>query len=68
MKEIAIDHNLALQSTAVWIILLAAVLYLVVKVVRRRKNRSSGCEGCALADSCYKKGSKKGSKRASKKC
>lgn len=63
MKEIVIDNNLAIQSTVVGIILLAAVLYLVVKALRKRKNRSSGCVGCALFDTCHKKELKRDPKK-----
>lgn len=50
------DKNLALQFTAVAVIILAALLWIAVKVIRMRKKKSvSPCCGCSLVDNCNKK-------------
>lgn len=47
------DKNLAIQYTAVGIIIIAALVWLVIKFNRQRKNKgSSSCCGCALSGKC----------------
>ncbi len=43
------DRNLAIQYTAVAIIILAALTWLVVRFIKRVKNKSCGC---VLSDKC----------------
>lgn len=47
------DINLAIQYTAVAIIILAALTWLVVRFIKRVKNKSrKSCCGCVLSDKC----------------
>lgn len=47
------DRNLAIQYTAVAIIILAALTWLVVRFIKRVKNKSrKSCCGCVLSDKC----------------
>lgn len=47
-----------MQWIAVGVILAATAVYIVLKIYRRCRNRTggnSGCDGCALKDSCNNK-------------
>lgn len=44
--------NFALQYTAVVIIVLAALIWIVIKAVKIRKVKHSGCGSCSIADAC----------------
>lgn len=46
--------NLIIQYTLVGICLLAACVWIVVKVSKRNKNQS-GCFGCSLSETCGKR-------------
>lgn len=49
------DLQLKIQYTIVGVIILAAIVWVAVRVYRTRRNRSklsSGCCGCALSDAC----------------
>ena len=51
-----LDSNLIIQYSIVGVILLAACVWIAVKVFRRQKNKSQGsCCGCSLSDACKKK-------------
>lgn len=43
--------NIAVQYTLVGLFILAALAWILVKVLRKNK-KGSGCCGCVLADSC----------------
>jgi len=47
------DKNLVIQYTAVGIVIIGALVWLLVKFIKRRKCRENGmCHGCALSDKC----------------
>lgn len=47
------NTNIAIQYTAVAIIIIAALVWLVIKFVKRsRKASKDGCCGCALSEKC----------------
>lgn len=45
--------NLIIQYTAVAILIILALIWIVVKSIRARKN-GTGCSGCSLAEKCAK--------------
>lgn len=46
--------NETIQYLIVGVILLASAIWIVVKAVRKKQGKDSGCCGCSLADSCGK--------------
>ena len=44
----------AVQYTIVGVIILAAIVWAIVKITRISKNKGSACCGCGLADTCNK--------------
>lgn len=52
-----IDLNIAIQYTLVAIFVVGAIVYMIVRLIRKRKQ--PGCCGCALADACAKPDAKK---------
>ena len=49
------ETNEIIQYTIVGVILIAVLIWLVRKVVTMKHDKSSGCSGCSLAESCKKK-------------
>lgn len=51
------DRNLAIQYTAVGLIIIAALIWLVMKFLKRKRKKGACC-GCILSDKCssYNKG------------
>ncbi len=45
------DRNLAIQYTAVGLIIIAALIWLVIKFIKRKKKKGACC-GCTLSDKC----------------
>lgn len=45
------DRNLAIQYTAVGLIIITALILLVIKFIKRKKGKGSCC-GCALSEKC----------------
>lgn len=50
--------NLTIQYCIVGLVLLAAVVWIVWKLVSMRKQGNISCSGCALADTCCNKNKK----------
>lgn len=47
--------EIIIQYSIVGLILLAACVWIILKIARKNKNKQSGaCCGCAIADSCKK--------------
>ena len=72
MTIVAISVNMAIQYTAVALLLLAAVGYLVIKIYRRRKSGADrscncGCSSCQLKNSCNSPDINTGSKPSKKR-
>ncbi len=44
--------NETIQYLIVGVILLASAIWIVVKVVRKKHGKDSGCCGCSLQESC----------------
>lgn len=57
MKEnlLEIPAAMVIQYSVVGVILLAACLWILWKIIKKQKNRSDSCCGCSLADNCSKK-------------
>lgn len=52
-----LDNNMIIQYTIVGIIILIALIWLAVKVIRKSKGKDKGaCCGCALSEKCMEKG------------
>ena len=51
--------NLIIQYTLVGIILLAATVWIIWKLIKMKKNGAKSCCGCSLSESCGKKSLKK---------
>lgn len=53
------DRNLAIQYTAVGLIIIAALIWLVIKFIKRKKGKGACC-GCVLSEKCtsYNKSNK----------
>lgn len=47
------DKNLAIQYTAVAIVILAAIVWAVYKLITK-KNKGGSCSGCSLSENCSK--------------
>lgn len=48
------ETNTLIQYTIVGAIIALAILWVLWKVLRKNKNGSSACSGCALSDACTK--------------
>lgn len=48
------DRNLLIQYIVTGILVLAALIWIIVKLVKMAKGKESGCPGCALSDRCTK--------------
>lgn len=51
----ALTTDLIIQYSIVGLILLAACVWIILKIKKRKKNDSDACCGCTIADSCKKK-------------
>lgn len=54
VKE-TLDINFIIQSTIVGVIILAACIWIIWKIVKKQKDNSGSCHGCGLADTCNKR-------------
>lgn len=55
MNHAEMTTNLLIQYIAVGIILLATVVWIIVKFIKNRKSGSNSCCGCSLSQNCGKK-------------
>lgn len=47
------DRNHAIQYTIVGFIILGALVWIVIKIIRNSKRQNTnGCKGCALSEKC----------------
>ena len=53
------SQGLILQYVATFTIVLAALLWIVIRIFGKKKKRSGGCSGCALAEHCSSKEKRK---------
>lgn len=58
------DTNLLIQYIVTGVLILAALVWIIVKIVRLGKGKSSGCPGCALSGSCTKPRKADGKKKS----
>lgn len=53
------DQNLAIQYTLVAVIILGAIIWIVIHLLRKnKKGGGKSCCGCALSESCNSKDKK----------
>lgn len=52
MESAVMSETLVLQYVAVGTIIGAALFWIVIRLLNRRKRRSGGCAGCALHEHC----------------
>lgn len=50
-----LESDLIIQYSIVCLILLAAIVWIIMKIVKKNKTRQSGCCGCTIAETCKKK-------------
>lgn len=53
-----IDTNIAIQYTLVSILIIAALIWLVLKFIKQSRKANSPCCGCAVAEICMKRDKK----------
>lgn len=56
------DKNLAIQYTVVGLIIIAALIWLVIKFIKRKKKHGACC-GCALSEKCMSQDKNTASKK-----
>lgn len=48
------DSNLLIQYIVTGVLVLAALIWIIIKFVKMAKGKTSGCPGCALSERCTK--------------
>lgn len=48
------DKNYVIQLSVVGIIVLLAIIWIIIRVIKKNPAKESGCGGCALVENCKK--------------